>query len=259
MNIKNVCAIVVLLVASSSATAGLIDKLFVTDGDRARLAIIEGTAATIKTTYQRGFPLAVRDSIWLGDYSAPNPAVEYDLNGNATGNTMNTYTPVFGVDGAVNGATNYTLGNAFTTSATVYSAASDWSGMTALFTVSGFDLVGITFDSVFDTLWISDQNSIYQYDLAGTLLSQFSHVGGRGSLAYEAASDTLWYVTNFSDTIRQYSKTGALLDTLQISGLTSNNWGAEFAAGSGSVPLPTPLALLGLGLAGIGFCRRTKA
>ncbi len=52
--------------------------------------------------------------------------------------------------------------------------------------------VGITYDTTANTLWIADQFTIGQYDMAGNVLSSFSHVGDRGSLAYEAATDTLW-------------------------------------------------------------------
>ncbi len=233
-------AIGMLPVATPTKPTGTVDRLYVTNGDAARLAIIPGgtTTATTTSTFVRGYPLAVRnDTIWIDDFrGTPTTSVEYDLDGIATGNTA-AHTPVMGVDGAVNGNTNYTLAAPFNTSATVYSANSDWTNLTAMFTVSGNDLVGITYDSVNDSIWISDGSNIYEYSLAGTLLGQFAHNGSRGSLAYEPSTDTLWYVINGSNTIEQYSKAGALLQSLTITGSASNNWGAEFAP-SGSLPPP---------------------
>ena len=81
---------VTLSLLGANASAALLDTLYVTDGDSARLAIVQGTTATIKTTHVRGYPIAVRgdsNSIWIADYSASNPSREYDLNGNPTGNT----------------------------------------------------------------------------------------------------------------------------------------------------------------------------
>lgn len=257
--LKRIFATASFLVAAtvgSSAYAGTVDTLYVTDGDSARLAIVQGNGpAVIKNTFVRGYPIAVRrDSIWLADYSSSNDSRQYDLAGNATGLTA-AYSPIFAVDGAVNGAINYALGGAFSSSGTVYSANSDWTNQTALFSVSGSDLVGITFDTVFDSLWISDVNTIYQYSLAGALLSSFTHSSGRGSLAYEMSTDSLWYVTNGSNTITQYSKTGSLLQTVAVAGLRSNNWGAEFAP---PVPIPAALPLLVTGLGFFGILRRRR-
>ena len=92
------------------------------------------------------------------------------------------------------------------------------------------------------TLWISDQNNIYQYSLGGDLLSQFAHRSGRGSLAWEPSTDTLWYITNRSDSIDQYSKDGAFLQNVTVAGLRSNNWGAEFV-----LPEPASAMLLAFG------------
>lgn len=246
-----------LALAANLAHALPVQTLYVTNGDAQRLAAVNGNTVTVTNTYTLAYPLAVRNTIWIGAYSTNGPAREYTLAGVATGNTA-AYSPVFGVDGATNGNTNYTLGNAFSSSSTIYSANADWSGATAMFNVSGSDLVGITFDNAAGTLWVSDMNTMYQYTLGGALVSSFAHVGGRGSLAYEGATDTLWYVTNGSDTIRQYGKNGVLLDTVNAAGLASNNWGAEFAqiAVQTRVPEPGSLALLALGLAGAAFARR---
>ena len=242
---------------TSTASAALVDTLYVTDGDNARLAIVNGSTATIADSHKTGSPLAVRNTIWIGDYnSLNNQAIEYDLNGTATGNTADYPAPILAVDGASNGNINYALGGAFTKNATVYSANPDWTNITKLFSVTGIDLVGITYDSVLDSIWISDGGSIYQYSTSGDLISQFVHKSGRGSLAYETSTDTLWYVKNDSDLIVQFSKDGTVLGTVTVSGLTANNWGAEFS----SVPVPPALYLFGSGLLGlIGISRRRKA
>lgn len=250
MKLKNVLPLLVALPASSFAQS---TALYVTDGDSARLARVQGGAVTTSTTHVRGYPIAVRNTIWIGDYNGNQPnAIEYALNGAPTGNFA-PYSPVFAVDGAVNGNTNYQLGNAFNSTATVYSANFNWTGQAAMFNVSGQDLVGITFDTVNGTLWISDRNNIYQYGLGGNLIGQFAHQSGRGSLAYEAATDTLWYVPNGANFIDQYSKAGTFLGSVSTPGLSSNNWGAEFA---NVVPEPASFAALGLGL--LALRRRKK-
>jgi hypothetical protein len=247
----------IVLAAASGAAAS---QLYVTNGDGSRLAIVEtdtGTLIGTFTTVSGGYPLVVRDTMWLGRYYG-DTAVEYDLAGVATGNTV-PYTDIDAVDGAASATTSYQLGNAFTGSATVYGGGLDFSGSTSLFSVSGSDLVGITYDVVSGNLWISDQGNIYQYTTGGALVSQFAHASGRGCLAYEASSDTLWYVRNASNVIDQYSKAGALLQSLTVAGLASNNWGAEFATAAApqleAIPTVSAAgaALLALLLAGLGF------
>jgi hypothetical protein len=226
----------------ASAALAQTDPLYVTDGDSSRLARVQGGVVTTSTTHNKGYPLAVRNTIWIGDYNGTQPnSIEYTLAGVPTGGTT-PYTPVFAVDGAVNGNTNYQLGNAFSGNATVYSANANWSGQVAMFNVQGSDLVGITYDGVGGSLFISDNSNIYEYGLGGNLISQFPHRSGRGSLAWEPSTDTLWYVPNGANTIDQYSKAGAFLGTVNTPGLASNNWGAEFV-----VPEPTTMALLAVG------------
>lgn len=222
--------------------------LYVTDGDSSRLAIVQGGSATIVTSHNKGYPIAVTGSVWIGDYNGTQPnTIEYDLAGTATGN-FSPYSHVFAVDATTDGTVGYELGNAFSSSATVYSLSADLSGTpTAMFNVSGSQLVGITYDSASGNLWISDGRTIFEYTTGGALLGSFPHNNNRGCLAYEAATDTLWYVPNGSNDILQFSKAGTLLQTVNVPGLASNNWGAEFAFGgtptftlslSGSCPGP---------------------
>lgn len=230
---KSIMTGAVLCAALAGAAAhAQTSTLYVTDGDSSRLAIVQGGSATIVTTHNKGYPITVNGSVWIGDYNGTQPnTIEYDLAGTATGNSL-PYSPVFAVDATTDGTTGYELGNAFSGNATVYSLNADLSGApTAMFNVSGSQLVGITYDSASGNLWISDGSTIFQYTTGGTQVSSFPHNSNRGCLAYEAATDTLWYVPNGSNDILQFSKTGSLLQTVNVPGLAANNWGAEFAYG----------------------------
>ncbi len=224
-------AIVCAALAGTAANAQT-STLYVTDGDSSRMAIVQGGSATIVRTHNKGYPIVVNSSVWIGDYNGTQPnTIEYDLAGTATGN-FGPYSPVFAVDAGTDGTRAFELGNAFNTNSTVYSLNADLSGSpTAMFNVSGSDIVGITYDSASGNIWVSDGNKLYQYTTGGSLVSSFAHSSGRGCIAYEAATDTLWYVTNGSNNITQYSKTGSLLQTISVPNLASNNWGAEFAFG----------------------------
>lgn len=255
--LKSAFAAVAACAFATAVHAAPVQTLFVTDGDAARLAMVNGTTVTTASTFYTAYPLAVRDTIWMGTYYG-NTAREYTLAGVATGNTLAS-TAVYAVDGASYGSKNYSLGSAFGRSATVYSANADWSGQTAMFSVSGSQLVGITVSSKSGNLWVSDMSKMYEYTMSGVLVSSFEQSGGRGSLAYESKTDTLWYVPNSSNTLLQYSTKGVLLDTVEIAGLRSNNWGAEFSSSVVSVPEPGNIALLGLGVLALVGARRQRA
>lgn len=254
------CLAMVLL-AGANAQAGI---LYVTDGDSSRLARVDtvaGGAATVTTTHSGGYPIVVDTTVHIGVYYGPN-AVEYQLNGTPTGSSVAT-ADINAVDAGFdpdNGVA-YHLGNAFNTVATVYRSDESMTAgsFQALFGVSGSDLVGITYDTALDALWISDEFNIYRYSVAGVLLQTFAHSGGRGSLAYEQATDSLWYTRNGSNSVFQYSKAGALLQTKSFSGLAANNWGSEFAmfpTSASTVPEPASMALLAMGGGLLAFGRK---
>jgi hypothetical protein len=211
--------------------------LYVTNGDANDIFAIQSGVLfdqNLDVGGSRRYRVAVRDTVWLGDMDA-GQNVELTLDLDPTGNTSLTGVDIAeGTDGATDGTYNYTV-ESFVSSGDVYRFNSDWSGGEALFTVTGTDIVGITYDSMNGTLWISDRNNIYEYSLAGDLLGQFAHTGGRGSLAYEPTTDTLWYVSNGNVDLFQYSKAGDLLDTLDP-GLSANAWGAEFVSDAELVP-----------------------
>jgi len=229
------------------------DVLYTTDGDSATLTMFQGGNGTQATTHVRGYPITVANSVWIGDYNGAQPnSIEYDLAGTATGNTV-PYSAVFAVDATTDGTFGYELGNAFSSTGTVYRLGADLdsTNRVTLFNVSGDSrFVGITYDFQSGNLWISSQNNIWEYDLTGNLVSSFTHFEGDGhALAYESSTDTLW--TARGSTLWQYDKTGNLLQTVQTNINAGNNWGAEFA-----VPAPGTIAFLGLAALAAGRRRR---
>ena len=230
---------VVLACGLFSAAAQAQDSvLYVTDGDSDFIKAIQGGSVidqNLATGGIRRYRVVVRDTIWLGDMNAGQNA-EFTLDLDLTGATSPTGVDIFeGTDGATDGEFNNTV-ESFVSSAGVYRFNADWTGGTRIFGVTGDQIVGITFDSASGNLWISDRGRIGQYDMAGNFISSFQHAGDRGSLAYEADTDTLWYVTNSGGSaIRQYSKDGTLLQTLSVP-FGGNVWGAEFAFGGNPCP-----------------------
>ena len=250
MKFRGTILVSLILMIMSSMASAQTEVLYITDGDANDIKAIQNGVIidqNLDVGANRRYRVAIRDTIWLGDMDQGTNA-ELDLALDPTGNSSPTGVDIQeGIDGATDGSSNYTV-ESFTGSADVYQFGPDWSGGVKLFAVSGNDIVGITFDSASGTLWISDRSSIYNYSMAGALLSSFPHSGGRGSLAYETTTDTLWYVTNSSDTLLQYSKGGQLLNSINVA-YGGNVWGAEMT-GNASVPViaepPEPVPTLNI-------------
>lgn len=243
--------------------------LYLANGDASSLQAINTSTGAFTfnvTSSSSEYAIAVRDTIWLRPYSGPVTAHEYSITtGAPTGltATISATTPSEQwLDGTTDGTFNYTLGWTGGSTVNIYRANGDWSGASLLFNTSplslGSDLMGITYDLASGNFWISGSSMISQIHFDGTtatLVSQFSHAGGRGSLAYQSTTDTLWYVPNSSSaSILQYSKSGTLLQSLTTPTRSSNIWGSEFQM----IPEPSTYVLLGLGLAGLLWRNRRR-
>lgn len=245
--------------------------LYITDGNSAsqHLQAIDTTtgnitfsANTVVNPGDQPFALAVRNSIWIiSTYASPTKANEYSLSGVSTGNTVNLppSLPSQFLDGTTDGSNNYTLAWNSSGNVDVFKANGDWTNLSVLFNTGSLnlsgDIAGIAYDFVSGNLWLAGATTLYQVSLTGALVSQFAHAGGRGSLAYQPSTDSLWFVPNSaSSPLLQYSKTGTQLQSLTVNGRSGNVWGAEFQM----IPEPSTYVLLGLGLAGLFWRNRRR-
>lgn len=246
-----------LALVSTSLSAGPAYYLF--DGDASLgYQIDPGAPALVNTftTFLLGYPVAiVGDKIRLG-HRDDGLGAEYTLGGTPTGVTF-TGGGGFSqlLDGTTDGAFNYAVECCGGTNS-VMRADLLWQGGIALFDLPDH-AAGITYDSLSNTLWVGlFDNTVHQYTLGGVDLGSFSTVETPAALAYEAATDTLWHHTNGGSTVTQYSKAGALIQTVTIPSWSPDNiFGGEID--NAAVPEPGTLGLLGLGLLA-GIVRRFK-
>lgn len=173
-------------------------------------------------------------------------------------------------DGATDGIHNYSVTNHFN-GGNVYRFTAGWDSAEFLFNTGYKGSLGITFDNITNTLWISSSglhygadpddnyNFIRNYDLTGNLLSSIdlSQIEGRhGGLAIDYITNTLWLSSEFG--LTEFSKSGEILSTIHpdapfwFSGLET-----DFANAS-TVPEPTSFALVVFGAIGICFIRRKR-
>ena len=201
-------------------------------------------------------PIAVWGDVRTAGNSHTTIGGQYSLAGTPTGTTYvslaiasTAYDST--TDGSHNYVVDYTYGG-------VYQTGRDFSNPVALFTSTGLYNLGIAYDPVNNSLWISGwgNTTVTDYSMSGTVISSFDtgHYNN-AALAMDPADHTLWLVDDSgSDNLQQYSTAGVLLSTGPYVGYTL---GGEFNMGATPTPEPGTLVMFGSGVLGLaGVLRR---
>lgn len=230
--------------------------------------------ALVNSWTSAGLPMAVDTTIRTTGNFVDQSGAQYSLGGTASGTTYaNPGSGTFAIwDGTTDTSHNYTVTTACDTCGGSQSAVIrtdlDWSNPVVLFTAGtggGYDSLGITYDATNNSLWVSNWNAgsrITDYAMNGSVLSSFDagfiDIGG---LALDSTDGTLWATQNGSSALSQYSKSGTLLQSGTIAGLTANTlWAGEFGQDAppppSGAPEPASLVLFGAGAAALALLRR---
>jgi len=251
-----VCALLLSAFCTPSVLADPISRYYLTAAGQDMNFEVQGPAIVNSWAQQsptNEFAIAISGgTIKTTSYYAGETGAEYGLAGNYTGNNY-TCPMDYIYDGTSDGTYNYTVAHL---SGNVYRTDLDWQNAVLLFSIGEYGL-GITYDGSNDSLWVSTwfTGTVINYTMAGAVLSAFAPYPQPTCLALDPADDTLWMGDyNNEGTFYQFSKAGALLDSVTYPGLASfNTLGGEMV-----VPEPGTYVLLGLGLAGLALWRRKK-
>ena len=244
--------------AASAIAQGPSGVYYMTAGDQGNIWRAQGNATLNSWTMNHGgeYPIAVTSSVRTLGVSTGGQGSDYSLTGTFTGTSYTNNASGNFYDGASNGTSNFALDYA---NGTVYQFSSTWTGGTALFTgLGGSNYLGITYDFLNNSLWISRWNSnvIEDRTMAGALLSSFTNpLGSISSLAMDYSDNTLWFGSQSTEgTFYHYSRSGSFLGQVTYQNmLAQNTLGGEFQA------VPEPASLLVLSGAALLMRRRRRA
>lgn len=214
------CVLLTLLVLPMAFAAGPASELYLTAGDQRTILVVQGGSVLRSwgEVYSNESPLAVLGTVRTTGGGSGFSGHEYTLDGTYTGVTyVLPYllgTQIY--DGASDG--EYIYAWDFNQNR-VLRFDLNWNNPTPLFSIdgSGGDFLGITYDEVNNSLWISGWNKseIRDYSMTGQLLSSFAVPHDHNAaLALDPATQTLWLADwNALGNFEQYSKTGVQISS----------------------------------------------
>jgi len=265
--VHGVLALCFLLCLSPLAQAGIfagpLSDYYLTDITDSTIYVVQGTGVVFSFPMHYGSaesPIAISDNTPLGAVRTTGGMSDfgggYLLDGAPTGNLFGDNVSDFISDGTSNGLHNYTVN----VDGQVYQTGLDWQNASKLFTADASDYWwGITYDPTNDSLWLSGyyqggspsspgSSIIVDYTMSGGFLSYFGTPTLATALGYDPADNTLWSTSNLSNTLVQFSTSGALLQSGIPLGLPS---GDQLPGGELETPEPASLSLLACGVAGL--------
>jgi len=242
-----------------AARADNITPYYLFDGDAGVGYKIANGTATPFSTYFLAYPVAIRDSIWLGERDDAG-AREFTLNGTPTGATSaggRKFTQL--LDGTAGGSNNFGV-ECCSAQNSVTIANSDWSDQRVLFDIP-FNGSGIAFDGLTNTFYVSQEftHTVWHYSLAGQFLERFNLAQPLVGLAYEWSTDSFWGFNRETDNLVNFNRDGVILEDMDIPGFApSNPWGGEMPISASATPEPTSIMLLGSGVLFLARSRRRR-
>lgn len=249
---------------ATSVPAANQTSYYLFDGDSSRAVVISnGVVVNTFATFSLGYPVAIRESIWLGGRDDEG-ASEFGLNGVATGNSSsggNQFSQL--LDGATgsNGKNYGVECCGEVNSVTV--ADANWGNQAVLFNLrDNRDGAGIAFDKKNSSFYVSSFDTVIDhYDISGTILGSFDLGISLVGLAYEELTDSFWGWQRDAQNLVQFDRSGTVLQSTFVAGVEGNPFGGEMRATEGlatNVPEPGTLALIALGLVAVASSSRRR-